>query len=93
MGPTCPVEKNPPDPACADKPYQTLVFVFRASDLTRALTETHSAADGTFTFSLPPGDYTLDVSQSSLPRCDHPSVTVLAGAFVTAVIECDTGIR
>jgi len=24
-GPTCPVERNPPDPQCADRPLQTLV--------------------------------------------------------------------
>ncbi|HTK33346.1 MAG TPA: hypothetical protein VL335_02235, partial [Candidatus Paceibacterota bacterium] len=32
LGPTCPVMRNPPDPSCADKPYATLVVVFRSSD-------------------------------------------------------------
>lgn len=28
LGPTCPVMKNPPDPACADKPYETSIQIF-----------------------------------------------------------------
>src|SRR5437764_398930 len=32
LGPTCPVERIPPDPQCAPKPYSTLVTIFRQSD-------------------------------------------------------------
>ena len=93
LGPTCPVERVPPDPACADKPYATLVAVFRASDPVHAFVITQSGADGTFKVSLPPGDYTLGAGEKALPRCDHPAVTVPPTGYATTTISCDTGIR
>lgn len=93
LGPTCPVERIPPDPNCAPKPYQTLVVVFRASDATHALAFGRSDANGNFSFSLPPGDYTLGAGESNLPRCGHPAVTVEPNGYASATIFCDTGIR
>lgn len=93
LGPTCPVERIPPDPNCADKPYQTRVAIFRASDPVHAILFTNTDAGGTFSASLPPGDYTLGAGQSNLPRCDRPQVTVGPNAFVSVTISCDTGIR
>jgi hypothetical protein len=57
-GPTCPVEKVPPDPACADRPVAGAVLVVTTAagaEVARAL----SAADGTFRVAVPPGDYVL----------------------------------
>jgi hypothetical protein len=57
-GPVCPVEKVPPDPACADRPVVGAVLVVRNSagaEVARATT----AADGTFSVALAPGDYVL----------------------------------
>ncbi len=93
LGPTCPVQKNPPDPNCADKPYQTMVAVFRSNDPVHAIAFTNSGADGKFSLSLPPGDYTLGAGESNLPRCDHPQVTVGPDSYATTTIFCDTGIR
>ena len=93
LGPTCPVERIPPDPNCADKPYQTLVAIFRANDATHAVMITTSDASGTFAVSLPPGDYTVGAGESNLPRCDHPQVTVLPHTYATTTVSCDTGIR
>lgn len=93
LGPTCPVERIPPDPRCADKPYQTLVVVFRRDDPARPVALTKSGADGAFSFSLPPGGYILGAGEKMLPRCVRPEVTVLPGAYASTTIECDTGIR
>lgn len=93
LGPTCPVERFPPDPNCADRPYATLVAVFPANDPVHAVRITESDASGTFSVALPPGDYTLGAGQSALPRCAHPAVTVTSGAYATTTIYCDTGIR
>lgn len=93
LGPTCPVQRIPPDPKCADKPYQTLVTVFRSSDPAHAIAFTNSDANGMFSLSLPPGDYILGAGESNLPRCDHPQVTVSPDSYTTANISCDTGIR
>jgi hypothetical protein len=93
LGPTCPVQKIPPDPKCADKPYQTMIAIFRPSDLVHAIAFTNSDTNGNFKLSLPPGDYTLGAGESSFPRCDHPQVTVGPNSYTTTTISCDTGIR
>lgn len=93
LGPTCPVQKNPPDPNCADKPYRTLVAIFRSSDLTHAFIITSSDADGKFSASMSPGDYTIGAGESNLPRCSNQQVTVEPNAYTTTNISCDTGIR
>ncbi|MDD5721284.1 MAG: carboxypeptidase-like regulatory domain-containing protein [Candidatus Pacebacteria bacterium] len=93
LGPTCPVEHIPPDPNCADKPFKTNIVVFQASDLAHSFATTTSDTKGIFSVSLPPGDYTLVAGEGTLPRCDHPQITVSANTFTTTTISCDTGIR
>src|SRR5271169_551088 len=36
LGPTCPVERIPPDPACAPRPYQTRITVYQKNGTTVA---------------------------------------------------------
>lgn len=92
LGPTCPVERTPPDPQCADKPYATTITA-RSAGGTVAGT-THSNADGAFTLALPAGIYTLSASGGQvLPRCADISVTVPRSGYATTSISCDTGIR
>ncbi len=93
MGPVCPVEKIPPDPNCADKPYQTLVAVFRKSDPVHAVALTKSDAKGMFSVSLPSGEYTVGAGESNLPRCGQSEATVTQNKFTNMDISCDTGIR
>lgn len=93
LGPTCPVERIPPDLACADKPYKTPVTIFRASDMTRAFILTQSDVNGVFSATMPPGEYVLGAGQSNLPRCNRTQVTVLPASFTSTTIFCDTGIR
>lgn len=93
LGPTCPVQRMPPDPACADKPYATAVLVYRASSKTPFVIG-NSNTDGTFQFSLPPGSYTLAAgSGTTLPRCSSIPVTVVPDIYTEISIPCDTGIR
>lgn len=94
LGPTCPVMHNPPDPQCADRPYQTSVTIFRASDPVHAVVITQSAANGTFEASLPPGEYVVGAGGGNvMPRCTPVSVTVGPNAYTAATVNCDTGIR
>jgi len=93
LGPTCPVERIPPDPGCADKPYAAPVTIFHANDLTHAFLYAQSDANGMFSASMPPGEYILIVGEKNLPRCDQPQVTVLPHIFASTTISCDTGIR
>ena len=90
LGPTCPVEKNPPDPQCADKPYQTTVVAYQGSS---AIASVSSGMDGTFTLLLKPGSYILRAgSISYYPRCT-PLQVMASTSPQHVTITCDTGIR
>lgn len=94
LGPTCPVERMPPDPQCAEKPYQTTVTISRASSPSQIFASVHSAADGTFEASLPPGDYIVSAGGTTmLPRCAQTPATVGASGYTQITVSCDTGIR
>lgn len=94
LGPTCPVQRMPPDPACADKPYATTIAVYRPGSNSEFAVG-KSDTNGTFEFSLPPGSYTLAAGNSmNFPRCASPAdVIVPTTGYVTTTISCDTGIR
>jgi hypothetical protein len=96
LGPTCPVQRDPPDPQCADRPY--------AADLALTtpdgrLAKTFSSdANGTFRVDVEPGTYIIRSAQQDAPS--HPacsstdgSFVVAAGAYTTVQVSCDTGIR
>jgi len=93
LGPTCPVQRMPPDSACADRPYSATISVYRAG--ASALYATgKSDANGMFQFSLPPGSYALKAASGSVfPRCNGVDVTVGPSGYATTTISCDTGIR
>lgn len=93
LGPTCPVERIPPDPQCAEKPYATAITVTRTGS-TAPFVIGSSDVSGVFRFPLPPGSYTLTASGGKmLPRCSPIDVTVPASGYATTTISCDTGIR
>src|SRR3989344_3116759 len=58
-GPTCPAKRTPPDPACADKPYSMLVFIFRKSDMAEPFLLARSDESGAFDAPLQPGEYVI----------------------------------
>ena len=94
LGPTCPVMRDPPDPQCADRPYQTTVVAYRVSDPGYAVETMQSSADGTFEMSLPPSEYVIKAGgEKMLPRCAPASVTVGPDAYTSVTISCDSGIR
>jgi len=85
-GPTCPVERYPPDPQCRDRPYQATVRVRRKR--TGAVVKTFTAhKDGTFKVRLRPGTYRLE------PANKGQDVTVRSHKFKHVHLEYDTGIR
>ncbi len=93
LGPTCPVERIPPDPACAPKPYQTTIMITKSGD-TSFSKQIASGADGTFQADLAPGTYQFAASGgATLPRCSPATVRVVSGQFAPLTISCDTGIR
>src|SRR3989344_8495557 len=69
LGPTCPVERDPPDPNCADKPYAARL-VLTSADGAKVIQEFKADYDGEFFLEVPPGEYAIrgPVSQT-LPYC------------------------
>ena len=93
-GPVCPVEKIPPDPACAPRPVAGAVVILRDSsgaEIARITT----AADGTFFANVPPGVYVVEAQPAKgLMGTPGPqSVTVNEGVTSTIKLDYDTGIR
>lgn len=95
LGPTCPVERIPPDPVCADKPYKTNLTLTTA-DQSRVITEFNSDANGKFTVKIQPGEYAIRSAAAAniLPYCaSNNTIKVSANMFTDATVFCDTGIR
>ena len=92
MGPTCPVEKDPPDPKCADKPYANARLTITSQDGQKYDGETD--VDGKFNIQTGPGVYTISIAPINIfPSCADTEVTVTEGKFSNIDISCDTGIR
>ncbi len=92
IGPTCPVEMNPPDPNCAPKPYAaSLVAIKRITAEKKAF---KASEDGTFNLKLSPGDYSIrNADPAILPRMEDQEITVYAHKYTEIDIEFDSGIR
>ncbi len=96
LGPTCPVERYPPDPNCADKPFSNAKVdaVVKSSGVLAGTVK--SDTDGNFHIILSPGTFIIKVSAesgASLPRCNDEEATVTENNFTILNISCDTGIR
>lgn len=93
LGPTCPVEHNPPLPGCAPKPYETTVDVKSVAPAeSYAVLKTDSS--GSFKISLLPGSYSFQAQgKSPFPFCSAVQVDVVSGETQDITINCDTGIR
>jgi hypothetical protein len=93
LGPTCPVERIPPDPACAPKGYQATVIV-KSNDGQKEISRFTSQADGSFSVNLPPGTYLLvPISTAVYPRGLEQTVIVEKNKYTDVTISFDSGIR
>ncbi len=93
LGPTCPVERIPPDPSCAPRPYETSIDIRRAGS-NLAIKRIETDANGFFSVQLEPGDYEFEpVGGSPFPMCSKTLVRVELGAVLEVNLPCDTGIR
>lgn len=95
LGPMCPVERIPPDPQCADRPYKTDLVVTSA-DGTKVFQQFSSADNGKFSVELKPGEYAISSSDTAkiFSRCaSSGAVRVEKGKYADIILHCDTGIR
>ena len=94
-GPTCPVVRDPPDPACEDRPVVGAEIVIVDAQC-QEVARTMSDAEGAFTFGLVAGEYQLvpQPVEGLLGTASPLAVVVVEGADIGPVtIVYDTGIR
>ncbi len=95
-GPTCPVERIPPDPNCADRPVANANVSIRVTSSGALVKSIVSDANGNFRADLSSGTYTISVTPQSggyLPRCNEAQATVSVNQVSNVDVSCDTGIR
>jgi hypothetical protein len=93
-GPVCPVEQNPPDPACAPRPVANVeVSVFDAGG--NLVTTAVSGADGRAAVQLPPGAYYVVAPpvEGRMGQAEPLAFAAVGGDTVALVFMYDTGIR
>jgi hypothetical protein len=93
--PTCPVQRTPPDPACAPRGFAARVRIVRVSD-GRVVARLGASGDGRFSVALAPGRYrvTASAASGSPPTCPSAvNSTVRSGRYTRVAIDCDSGIR
>lgn len=98
IGPICPVETIPPDPACLPtaatyKAYQVSVYT---SDGRTRVAQLNPSLDGSFTVELPTGNYmvALENAQKNIGGSNLPvEVSITSQDKTLLNINIDTGIR
>jgi len=98
IGPICPVERIPPDPACLPtaETYKAYpVAVFTANGKSKIL-QLMPSLDGTFKVELPPGEYLVNLAATptNIGGSNLPVVISITSEEKTLFdINIDTGIR
>ena len=98
IGPICPVETIPPDPACLPtaetyKAYSVNVFT---SDGETKVAQLMPSLDGSYSSELPPGDYliVLERAKNNIGGSNLPVMVSINAQDKTLLnINIDTGIR
>lgn len=95
LGPQCPVE-SAKDPCEEQAAAEVTVIVSEqipgeAYVAGKEVARTTTAADGTFTVALSPGEYVVTAEAGM--SCELMDVRVARGAFAEVDVPCDTGIR
>jgi hypothetical protein len=95
-GPTCPVERDPPDPACAERPVIGADVVVVAADSGAEVARLTTDEAGSFSVTLPLGRYRI-VAQPVPGLMAEPApidVELVDGEVPEPVVLAyDTGIR
>jgi len=91
-GPSCPVERIPPDPNCADRPQAA---TFSIDTLTGThVAEVSSGADGEFTLLLPAGTYVITLrATAAMPSMAAQTFAVSGNKYTELSLKLDSGIR
>lgn len=90
-GPTCPVQRNPPDPQCANKPYVGTVIVYRSGS-SQEVGRFTTDKEGVYKITLSPGSYYLSPT-TGMPGTRTDDIVVGPKEYTDVDIVFDTGIR
>jgi hypothetical protein len=98
IGPICPVERVPPDPACLPtaETYKAYPVSIWTSDGTKKIVQISPALDGSFSTALEPGIYlvVLEKDQNRPGSSNLPvKVSIVSKNTTLLNINIDTGIR
>jgi uncharacterized surface anchored protein len=93
-GPVCPVERVPPESACAPRPVAGAVVEIRDAS-GKEVAQAVTASDGSFRIDLPPGVYTVEAQAAAglMGTAGPQTVTVTRGEVTVVQLAYDTGIR
>ena len=95
-GPVCPVEREPPDPACDPRPVDgARIFVSPGDGRDIVVAEARTDAEGLARIELPAGDYIVTALEvPGLFGYPEPvTITIEAALTEALVLTWDTGIR
>jgi hypothetical protein len=98
IGPICPVEKIPPDPACQPtaETYKAYPVSVYSSDGKKKIIQLNPSLDGSYNCELSPGNYLvkLDKAQNGIGGSNLPAEVTITSRYNTVLsISIDTGIR
>jgi len=87
--------RDPPDSACADRPYQTAVqIILGLSPQSAPFATQETDLNGNYRFMIPPGQYSVQaVGKNSFPACSTQEIAIEPAMIKTLNLVCDTGIR
>jgi len=91
VGPTCPVVTNPPDPACADRPYAGRFVVESVGGAHVA--DFTTAADGSYAVALAPGSYQVRPRDANTMPSMAPQPFTVRDGWSLLNLSLDSGIR
>ncbi len=99
IGPLCPVESVPPNPACEPtaetyKAWATAVWTLNRRSIVDTL---NPQLDGFYKINIPAGNYVIDFAQRNFNYPGHSNlpaiVTIAVGDTTKFDVNIDTGIR
>jgi hypothetical protein len=93
-GPTCPVEQDPPDPNCADRPVVNAEVVLRdprGAEVARGVSD----GQGLVVFRVPGGSYYVDPApvDGVMGQAAPVAFAAVGGSSAMLTLTYDTGIR
>lgn len=100
IGPICPVERNPPDPACLPtmETYKAWATAVWTLDKKTKVATLDPNLDGTYQIELPVGNYMIDFDVARTGRIGGSNIlpaliSIALGDTTNLDINIDTGIR